>query len=423
MSIAPHLFHFVKPYYQQPLRLARAEGCHLVDEAGRRYLDAYAGVATVSVGHAHPRVNAAVKAQADLGSHSTMLYPTRAVSAYLEALQPELPDRLCRHFFVNSGSEAVDFACQAARAHRQRPLLIAFSEGFHGGSFQTKAVTGLDAWQPAFGTDPHVAFIPVGSCRDCPESGWSARSKRLPPWSTRCSARCLDPLAGLLADRAAGTAGLVVEPILGVGGILTPCRGFFDRLQSLVAAHGIDLIVDEVQSGFGRCGTGLFAFPALGLQPDLLCLAKGIANGFPMGLAVGTEEISAAMGAKLHFSTFGGNPVSCAAALATLGVLRDEDLVRNAREVGDLLMGELDQRLLRVPAVREIRGLGLFIGIELDTPERARAALEDCYRQGVLVGLGGRARIVLRLEPPLCFTPDMAAQVVTAVTTALTAPS
>ena len=419
MTTTPRLFHFVKPYYEHPLRLAYAEDCYIVDESGRRYLDAYAGVATVAVGHAHPKVNAAAKAQADLGSHSTMLYPTRALQAYLEALQPELPDALCRHFFVNSGSEALDFACQSARAHRRRPLLIAFSEGFHGGSFQAKSVTGLDAWQPAFGNDPHVVFVPVSSCRDCPESGWKAGSKRLTPLELRCSARCLDPLADLLDRRSEEVAGLVVEPVLGVGGVLSPCRGFFDRLQALVDRSGIDLIVDEVQSGFGRCGTGLFAFSALGLRPDLLCLAKGIANGFPLGLTVGTEEISAAMGTKLHFSTFGGNPVSCAAALATLGVLRDENLVANARVVGEALMADLDRRLIGLDPVREIRGLGLFIGIELDSAERARAVHEECFRHGLLIGLGGRLRNVLRIEPPLCFTMEMAARAAEILDTAL----
>ena len=405
----PRLFHFVRPYYREPLLISHASGCEVFDGKGRAWLDAYAGVASISVGHSHPAVTARVQDQIGRLNHCTMLYQTRPLLDYLQAIQQELPHHLNRHFFVNSGSEAMDFACQATRAHRQKPLLIAFTEGFHGGSFQAASVTGLPAWQPVYGADPNVAFVPISSCRFCPHyADERLRTKRRPPLLHQCPGECLDPFEKLLRERASETAAVLLEPVLGVGGILVPCLGFFERLQALIDQYQVDLICDEVQSGFGRLGHQLFGFQLFHLRPQIVCLAKGIANGYPMGLVSATEEISAAMGAKPHFSTFGGNPVSCAAAMGTLEVLHRENLILNAQNTGEHLLQLLDEYLLLSLAVVEIRGLGLMIGLELDSPERALRVLEEAYQRGLLVGLGGRERNVIRLEPPLTFTPEMA---------------
>ncbi len=418
----PRLFHFVRPYYREPLVIAHAKGCEVFDARGRSWLDAYAGVASISVGHTHPQVTARVQEQAAKLNHCTMLYQTRPLLEYLRAIQSELPDHLCRHFFVNSGSEAMDFACQAARAHRQKPLLIGFTEGFHGGSFQAASVTGLPAWQPVFGGDPHTAFIPIRSCRFCRHYADSGpRTKRLQTLLHQCPADCLDPLDELLAKRAPEAAAILIEPVLGVGGILVPCLGFFERLQHLVDQYQVDLICDEVQSGFGRLGRQLFGFQIFHLRPDIVCMAKGIANGYPMGLVSATEEVSAAMSGKPHFSTFGGNPVSCTAALATLQTLNREQLVLNAQNTGEHLLQLLDEYLLLSPFVLEIRGLGLMIGIEFDTADRASQVVQECFDRGLLVGLGGRERNVVRIEPPLTFTIDMALRTAETLAAALQA--
>ncbi|HNV69238.1 MAG TPA: aspartate aminotransferase family protein, partial [Candidatus Ozemobacteraceae bacterium] len=378
--------------------------------------------ASISVGHTHPLVTARVHDQIAKLNHCTMLYQTRPLLTYLQAIQAELPDHLCRHFFVNSGSEAMDFACQAARAHRQKPLLIAFSEGFHGGSFQSASVTGLPAWQPVYGADPQVAYVPVRSCRFCPHySSSGLRTKRLQPLLHQCPAVCLDPLEDLLRQRAPDAAAILFEPVLGVGGILVPCLGFFERLQHLVDQYHLDLVCDEVQSGFGRLGYQLFGFQVFHLRPDIVCMAKGIANGYPMGLVSATEEVSAAMGGKPHFSTFGGNPVSCTAALATLETIKREQLILNAQNTGEHLLQLLDEYLLLSPFVLEIRGLGLMIGIEFDTAERAHQVVEHCFERGLLVGLGGRERNVVRIEPPLTFTIDMALRTAETLAAALQA--
>ncbi|MBF0501024.1 MAG: aspartate aminotransferase family protein [Candidatus Riflebacteria bacterium] len=412
MTTEPRLFPFVKQYYKKPLLVDRAKGCRIYDESGNEYLDAYAGVASVSVGHVNSRVNARVIAQIGKVHHTTMIYRTRPMEEYLTALQTVLGDRLTRHFFVNSGSEAVDFACQTARARRNRPLIISFSEGFHGGTYLGKSATGLPAWQPAFGGDPNIHFHPIEPCRSCEEAKFDPRAKRFSPLSIDCSAHCLNDLETILHVRGGETAAVLIEPVLGVGGILTPSAGFFKRLTAICRTNEIDLICDEVQTGFGRCGGDLFAFRRIGFEPDILCMAKGIANGFPLGLVSATEDAVRGMADKLHFCTFGGNPVSCAAADETLKILLEERLAEHSAEIGERLMKNLSDTLFDVDAVLEIRGLGLMIGIEMADPALAANIHENAYGRGLLIGLGGRRRNTLRIEPPLVFTAADADQTV-----------
>jgi 4-aminobutyrate aminotransferase-like enzyme len=277
----------------------------------------------------------------------------------------------------------------------------------------------LPAWQPAIGGDPDVAFAPFPLCRDCPESGWNPRTRRLPDLDRDCTGRCLRGLEEILETRGSEVAAVLLEPVVGVGGILTACRGFFTRLSRLRAGGTFDLICDEVQTGFGRLGGDWFGFGRFGMEPDLLCLGKGIANGFPLGMTVGTEQAAAAMAEKLHFSTFGGNPVSCAAALATLEILAEDDLPGNARRTGDFLLCELERSLAPLPGCREIRGTGLMIGVELPDAGSAKMVLERCFEGGLLLGLGGRERNVIRIQPPLSFTREMAATAVSTLASAV----
>ncbi len=405
------LFSCVRPLYERPLVIARAGGCHVFDESGAAFLDAYAGVASVAVGHSHPRVIAAVKAQLDQVAHTTMLYQTRPLLDYVAAVQTVLPPDVNRHFFVNSGSEALDFACQTARAHRRKPVIVAFSAGFHGGSYLTKSITGMPAWRPAYGGDRNVHHHLMPMCRECIDM--------TPTGECRCTARCLDELDTLLGARTVDVAAVVIEPVFGVGGIMIPARPFFQRLDEICQRHAIDLIVDEVQTGFGRCGGAMFGFAKYGLHPDIVCMAKGIANGFPMGLVSARDEVAAAIGKTLHFSTFGGNPVSCAAALATLSVLRDEALPERAAREGEFCLHELRRQLRGHPSVVEIRGTGWLIGIELTDNAAAMKVLEGCYARHVLVGIGGPARQVVRIEPPLTFSREHVVETVAAVVAAL----
>ena len=402
------MFSFVSHYYPEPLYVDKARDCFVYNEAGEEFLDAYAAVASISVGHAHPRVCKAVSEQIERVNQTTMLYRTRVLDNYISELQKHLPKHLNRHFFVNSGSEAIDFACQASRAHRGRSKILALSDGYHGGSFLAKSITGIPAWQPVHGKDAHVAFFHTPGCSTCDEVKRPGVSKRLSILGSDCRGNCLGLLEDELNKNADEVASVILEPVLGVGGILIPSRGFFQRLQATCEKHGIDLIVDEVQSGFGRCGSRLFGFQLLGLSPDIVCMGKGMANGFPMGLVSARSQISDAMGNKLHFSTFGGNPMSCAAALETLRIIDEEQLVRQVEQVGEYFMAHLDAALLDQPLCKEIRGVGLIIGLEIENAQAAGKILQKCYEKNLLIGLGGRNRNVIRIEPPLTFTPEMA---------------
>ncbi|MBF0546503.1 MAG: aspartate aminotransferase family protein [Candidatus Riflebacteria bacterium] len=406
--IEPKLFHFVNHYYDQPLIVERAKDCWIFDSNGRKFLDGYSGVASISVGHANPFVNKAVCEQIELVNHCPMIYQSKPLLKYLNVLQKELPENLNRHFFVNSGSEAIDFACQALRTFSNKPLIIAFSEGFHGGTFQAKSVTGLDAWQPIFGKDENVFFQPISPCKKCPEKIYKKNLENLKGVDIECTAGCLMDLDKFLEENSQNCAGIIIEPILGVGGIILPMKGFFQKLDLICRKYKIPLIVDEVQTGFGRCGSSLFAFQKFGLHPDILCMAKGIANGFPMGLVSASEEISMAMGKKLNFSTFGGNPVSCVAATYTLKYILEKNLLQNSEEIGKFLQSELEKKLSVFPFFREIRGCGLIIGIEVETGDLAKNILISAYKKDLLIGIGGRNRNVLRIEPSLTFSKDMA---------------
>jgi 4-aminobutyrate aminotransferase-like enzyme len=305
------------------------------------------------------------------------------------------------------------------RAARPGRLVFAFTDGFHGGSFQAKSLTGLPAWQPIAGADADIRFLEFPRCSSCPQAAPFVHRRRLTFSGWQCDGSCFDPLEREIRDHCSVTAGIFLEPVLGVGGILPAARRFFDRLSQLCGQLRIPLVVDEVQTGFGRCGQSLFVSSRLGLVPDVICLAKGMANGIPMGLVVAVPEIAAAMKEKLHFSTFGGNPLSCAAALATLEVIRSRKLAENAHDVGEYLMDRLAAEIGEDERVVAIRGLGLLIGLEVTSNETAVGVLNECGRRGLLIGIGGRSRTVLRVEPPLTFTREMADDTVQTIASAL----
>ncbi|MBF0410133.1 MAG: aminotransferase class III-fold pyridoxal phosphate-dependent enzyme [Candidatus Riflebacteria bacterium] len=404
----PELFHFVRRYHEGKMSAERAENCTIYSSDGKAYLDAYAGVASVAVGHCNPEVNSAVIAQIGKIGHCSNIYESDIQRRYMQALSKELPENLSRYFFVNSGSEACDFACQTMRTRSGKPLIVAFSDGFHGGTYLSKSVTGLDMWKPAVFEDDRVIFAPTPNCRECPEGNFNSRLKRCIPGSSVCSGVCLVPAEEMVQRKQGQICGFILEPVLGVGGIITPQQGFFQRLGNIVEKHNLILTVDEVQTGFGRLGGKLFGFQKHELKPDIVCMAKGIANGFPMGLVVSDEKTSLAMSGKFNFSTFGGNPVSCSAAIATLEFIKKNSLIENAAATGEKLMASLSEKLSDIEKCIEIRGEGLMIGIETDSNETANTVMAGCFEKLLLIGIGGNKRNILRIEPPLLFSPDMA---------------
>jgi 4-aminobutyrate aminotransferase len=382
-----------------PLVAERGCGAVVEDADGNRYLDFAAGIAVVATGHCHPAVVGAIKAQSERLLHicATDFYYENVVA---------LAEGLARHgpgpgpwrvFFANSGAEAVEAAVKLARLRTGRSKIVAFYGAFHGRTYGALSLTASKPVQrKGYGPLlPEVLHSHYAYCYRCPVN-------RKPK---TCAIECLDLLTKTMVSTTLDpreVAALIVEPVQGEGGYVVPHPDFLRRLRDFTREHGILLIADEVQCGMGRTGR-FFASEHFGLEPDLVTLAKGIASGMPLGALIARADVMQWESGG-HGSTFGGNPVSVAAALATLGLL-EEGLMKNAESVGAHLMGQLRGRLASHPAVGEIRGLGLMIGVEIvegggePAPERRERILEEAFRRGLL--LLGCGKSTIRLAPPL----------------------
>ena len=391
-----------------PLVVKRAEGAMIEDPDGNRFLDCNAGIAVVASGHCHPKVVEAIREQAGKLIHmsGTDFYYENMVelAEKLAALAPgDAPKRV---YFGNSGTEAVEAALKMARYHTGKGQFVAFFGAFHGRTMGSLALTGSKSVQKKgfFPIMQGAHHVPYAYCYRC------AYGKS----PDTCSVECVKAIEDTLFRQtlpAEEVAAIVVEPVQGEGGYVVPPRKFFDELQSVAKKHGILLIFDEIQCGMGRTGK-MFAAEHFGAVPDITTVAKGIASGMPLGAAIARAEV---MDWKpgAHASTFGGNPVCVAAALATIELL-EQELVENAAKVGAHMKARLSELPKRFPIVGDVRGLGLMIGIEMvrdqETRERApelRDRLEKmCFDRGVLVlGAGPNT---LRICPPLVISKDQA---------------
>lgn len=392
----------VSPSYTRfyPLAVARGSGPAIEDVDGNVFLDFTAGIAVCATGHCHPRVVSAIQAQASelLHMSGTDFYyaAQRDLAAKLAAIAPGRSPK--RVFFTNSGAESVEAAFKLARYHTGRSHMISFYGAFHGRTMGALSLTGSkvvqrNGFEPLI---PDVTHVEYGHCFRCPlhlEYG-------------SCAIACVDQIERLFHRLVAPeqVAAIIVEPIQGEGGYVVPPPEFHPRLREICDSHGILFIADEVQTGMGRTGK-MFACEHWGIEPDILCLAKGIASGLPLGAMVAKAEVmSWARGS--HASTFGGNPLSCVAALETIALL-EEGLTANAAIVGDFLLAELGQLAKRHEAIGDVRGRGLMIGVDLVENRRTRrpdTALRDalvarCFHKGLL--LLGCGESTLRLCPPL----------------------
>lgn len=401
---------FVSPSYTRdyPLVIARGEGAVVEDVDGNLFLDCTAGIAVTSTGHSHPDVVAAIVEQARRFLHmsGTDFYyePQVRLAERIAEIVPIEGD--VRSFFSNSGAEAIEAAIKLARYSTKRPFILAFLGSFHGRTLGALSLTASKAVQRrGFGpVAPGVFHAPYADCYRCPLG--------LRP--DTCQAECLGTLEDQVLVHLVSpedVAAVVVEPIQGEGGYLVPPAQFHQRLQALCRRHGILIVADEVQSGMGRTGK-MFASEHFGLTPDVVAMAKGIASGMPLGVTSARADVMA-WPPGAHASTFGGNPVSCAAALATIRLLTDS-LIENAAAVGSHLMAGLAGLAARHPLIGDVRGKGLMIGIELvrdrATKERAtterNAVVHEAFRRGLLVL--GAGRNALRLSPPLVLTKAQA---------------
>jgi 4-aminobutyrate aminotransferase len=400
----------VSPSYTRgyPLVIERGFGAWVEDVDGNIFLDCAAGIAVNSTGHSHPDVVRAIEDQARRFLHmsGTDFYyePQVRLAEELAAITPI--DGGVRSFFGNSGTEAIEAALKLARYTTGRPNIIAFFGGFHGRTMGALAATASKIVQRrGFGPFmPGVFHAPYADCYRCPLA--------LKPES--CAAECLDFIdQQLLAHLVSPdeVAAILVEPIQGEGGYVVAPDVFMQRLRELTAEHGMLLIADEVQSGMGRTGA-MFAIEHTGVRPDIIAIAKGIASGLPLGVAVARADFMT-WPPGTHASTFGGNPVSCAAALATLKLLR-EQLVSNAAAVGAHLMNGLASLKEKHPLIGDVRGRGLMVGVELvrnrTTKERASTerdiVVSAAFKRGLLIlGAGKNA---IRFSPPLILTKEQA---------------
>jgi 4-aminobutyrate aminotransferase len=396
----------VSPSYTRgyPLVIARGEGAVVEDVDGNLFLDCSAGIAVNATGHSHPDVVRAIVEQAQRFIHmsGTDFYyePQVRLAEELAAVVPI--DGGARSFFGNSGTEAIEASIKLAKYSTKRPYLLAFLGSFHGRTLGSLGMTSSKAIQRrGFGPAlPGVFHAPYPDCYRCPVG--------LAPDS--CGAECLEYIEDRILVQLVSpdeVAAIVVEPIQGEGGYLVPPDGFLQRLQALARRHGILVVVDEVQSGMGRTGR-MFACEHAGLRPDIVAIAKGIASGLPLGVCAARADVMT-WPPGAHASTFGGNPVACAAALATLKLLRDE-LMTNAARVGSHLLEGLRAMMGRHPLIGDVRGRGLMIGVEFvrDRQTKARATterdavIEGAFRRGVL--LLGAGRNTVRFSPPLVLT-------------------
>jgi alanine-glyoxylate transaminase/(R)-3-amino-2-methylpropionate-pyruvate transaminase len=394
-------------YYREPLLVVEGHMQYLWDETGKRYLDGFAGIVSVSVGHCHPEIVERVRQQVGTLQHTTTIYLHPTIGELGRRLAEHMPANsgLSVSYFTNSGSEANEIAVLSAREFTGNADVISLRNGYHGGTQGAMALTAVGTWKFKSSPVANVKHATPGYCYRCPY-GLTYPS---------CDVRCAKDVESLIHHETPGVvAAFIGEPIQGVGGVVTPPPEYFRIVYEIVRRYGGLCIADEVQTGFGRTGTAFWGFENWGVTPDLVTMAKGIGNGAPLGACVTRPEIAAVMARRVHFNTFGGNPVSVTQGLATLDIIDRAGIQENARMVGGYLKARLLELAQRQILIGEVRGMGLMLGVELvrdrETKEPATSetveVLELAKERGLLIGKGGLFGNTLRLKPPMCITKD-----------------
>jgi alanine-glyoxylate transaminase/(R)-3-amino-2-methylpropionate-pyruvate transaminase len=388
-------------YYKKPIMLVEGSMQYVWDENGKRYLDGLGGIVTVSVGHCHPHVVAVANKQNETIQHSTTIYLQPNVALYAEKLASKMPGDLKMCYFVNSGSEATDLALLMARVVTGNYDVIALRNAYHGGNASGMSVTAHSNWKynvpHSFGVHHAIAPYPYRG-----PFGYD---------DADAGKKYADDVKNLIDYATPGkVAAFIAESIQGVGGFVEFPQGYLKGVYEHVRAAGGVCIADEVQTGFGRTGTHFWGFETQGVIPDIVTMAKGIGNGCPLGAVVTTPKIAQSLLGKVHFNTFGGNPVVSAIGKAVLEVIEKENLQANSLQIGGYILAGLNKLKEKHKIIGDVRGKGLMLGIEMvkdratKVPATAECAqvVETAKDMGLLLGKGGLWGQTIRFAPPMC---------------------
>jgi len=417
------------PAARQPIVMHEGRGAIVRDVEGREYIDCFGGYSVVNIGHCHPKVVKAIQEQAAMLYHSSYDYYNVPQTLLAERLAQVAPAGLKKSFFCNSGAEAIEGSVKLAKKYaakhgRLGSDIISLDCSFHGRTALTVALSGQRKYKKNLGgfvDFPGINFAPAPYCFRC------ALRLKYP----ECGVYCAQSIEGIVDMRTTGDlAAFVAEPILGEGGIIAPPDEYFKIAVKIIKEHDGLFIADEVQSGFARTGK-MFAVEHYGVTPDIMAMAKGIASGIPIAAFIATEEVANAFEPGDHSSTYGGNALTCAAALANLEVITGERLAEKAAKTGKLFMDGLRDLAKKYRLIGEVRGKGLMVGVEMvkdlttKTPavDEARRVRETAREMGVIIGVGGVYRNVLRLQPPLVITGEQIKKVLSALDSGFKAAS
>lgn len=406
---------FVPAYAKKPLVIVEGKDTVVRDLEGNEYIDCLSGISVVNAGHCPDRLVRAGQEQIAKLIHCSGLYHNIPATLLAEKIAEITPSPLNKSFFVNSGAEAVEGAAKIAKKYavtqgRTGAGLIALEGSFHGRLALSLTLTGQSKYKKGFGTfanSPGVVHAPMPYCYRCPLS------------YPDCDIECARKVKDIIKYHTTGdVAAMIVEPIMGEGGIIVPPKEYHELIPKICKEHDILYIADEVQTGFGRTGK-MFGIEHWGIKPDILTMAKGLGAGMPIGGYVTTSEIADSLQSGDHFSTFGGNPVSCAVAAENIDYLRDEGLISNAEKIGIQFRNRFNELADQISLIGEVRGKGLMIGVELVNDQKTKEPASEevaviakyMMKKGVLVGTGGVLGNVFRIQPPLCITSEQATKV------------
>lgn len=416
--------HFIAPavhYYKEPLHLVRAKAEYVYDEKGQGYLDCIGGIVCISAGHNHPKIKEKMiqMIQEDEIQHTSLLYLNSHPVELAKELLKEAPEGVDRVFFTNSGSEANELAFLAARQATGETIVINLRHSYHGATSAALAQCGHGTWkfraQPAAlnvsAMEPYCYRCPFGKKPDS------------------CSLECAKNVETTIQTSTHGKiAAFIAEPVMGVGGFISPPKEYFEEVVKIVHRYGGKYISDEVQTGAGRTGESYLFTKALGIKADMVTMAKGLGNGAAIGATMMKTEVSDSMAGKLFFNTFGSDPYQTMQAKLTLEIIKEEKMMENAKEKGNYLQDGLRQLMKKHTLIGEVRGRGLLMGFELVkdreskeyAPQETLTLMEKCREKGVLVGKGGLFGNVVRIAPALSITQKQCDEVLRVIDESLT---